>query len=183
MWETLCLCWVDVYLELPDQLVHNASKNFSSQEFWLYTKTMAIKIKEVLVKAYNSISRVKRYHAPLQQAYNIILLELNGSSKDFILQMAVKAIKNSASPDGLVPTLLVFGAYPYITNNLPPSPPITQQAEAICKAIKEVRCFYTSRQVKDALVIRNGPNVLPTLSLPIQSDMYVWREKDGWTGL
>jgi hypothetical protein len=52
--------------------------------------------------------------------------------------MAVKAINNSASLDGLVPILLVFGAYPWITNDFPPSPSIMQWAEAICKAIKEV---------------------------------------------
>jgi hypothetical protein len=58
--------------------------------------------------------------------------------------MAVKAVNNSASPNSLVPTLLVFGAYSYITNDSPPSPPITQQAKAICKAMKEVRRFYAS---------------------------------------
>jgi len=30
--------------------------------------------------------------------------------------MAFKAINNSIGPNGLVPTLLVFGAYPHITN-------------------------------------------------------------------
>jgi hypothetical protein len=92
---------------------------------------------------------------------------LNGSSEDLILQMAVKAVNDSAGPDSLVPTLLVFSAYPCMTNDSPPSPPITQRAEAIYKAMKEVRRFYASRQVKDALAIRNGPDVLPTLSLPI----------------
>jgi hypothetical protein len=181
-WETLRLCWVDIYLGLPDQLVYDASKNFSLQEFQLYTKTIAIEIKKVPVKAHNSIGKVECYHTLLRRAYDIISLELNSSSKDLILQMAVKAVNDSAGPDGLVPTLLVFGAYPRMTNDSPPSPPITQWAKAICKAMKEVRRFYASRQVKDALAIRNGPNVLPTLSLPIQSDVCVWREKDSWTG-
>jgi hypothetical protein len=58
--------------------------------------------------------------------------------------MAVKAVNDLASPDSLVLTLLVFGTYSYITNDSPPSPLITQQAKAICKAMKEVRRFYTS---------------------------------------
>jgi hypothetical protein len=86
---------------------------------------MAIEIKEVPIKAHNSISKVKRYHTLLRQAYNIISLELNSSSKDLILQIVVKAVNDSASPDSLVPTLLVFGAYSHMTNNLPLSPPIT----------------------------------------------------------
>jgi hypothetical protein len=37
--------------------------------------------------------------------------------------------------------------------------------------------------VKDALTIRNGLNIKITLDLPLQSNMRVWREKEGWKGL
>ncbi len=33
---------------------------------------MAVNIKEVPIKAYNSISKVKQYYAPLYYAYNIL---------------------------------------------------------------------------------------------------------------
>jgi hypothetical protein len=36
--------------------------------------------------------------------------------------MAFKAINNSIGPDGLIPTLLVFGAYPQIIESNAPSP-------------------------------------------------------------
>lgn len=35
-------------------------------------------------------------------------------------QMAFKAVNDTAGPDGLVPTLFVFGAYPRIVIDLPP---------------------------------------------------------------
>ena len=38
--------------------------------------------------------------------------------------MAVKAVNDTASPDGLVPTLLVYGAYPRISKLDPPTPSI-----------------------------------------------------------
>ena len=72
---------------------------------------MAIKVKEVLIKAYNNIRKIKQYHAPLRCVYKIIFLELKDINKEFTLQMAIKAINNSAGPDGLVPMLLVFSAY------------------------------------------------------------------------
>ena len=53
--------------------------------------------------------------------------------------MAVKAINNSAGPDRIVPTFLVFGAYPQITKIDTPSPSIIKRAEAIYIAIKKVR--------------------------------------------
>ena len=49
---------------------------------------------------------------PLYYIYKIISLELEDASKELTLQIAVKAVNNSASLDRLVPTLLVFGAYP-----------------------------------------------------------------------
>jgi hypothetical protein len=96
-----------------------------------------------------------------------------------ILQMAVKAINNLAGPDGIVPILLVFGAYPRLTKIDPPSPSVTKRAEAIRAATKEVRRLYVERQVKDALAMRNGPDTKNTLDLPLQSDVRVWREKEG----
>jgi hypothetical protein len=51
--------------------------------------------------------------------------------------------------------------------NSAPSPTITKRAEAIRKATKEVRCFYAERQVIDALAMRNSPNIIITLELPI----------------
>ena len=46
---------------------------------------MAIKVKEVPIKAYNSIRKVEWYYIPLHCIYKIILLELKGTSKEFTL--------------------------------------------------------------------------------------------------
>ena len=48
---------------------------------------------------------------PLYRVYKIISSELKGVSKELTLQMAIKAINNFISPDGLIPILLLFGAY------------------------------------------------------------------------
>ncbi|KAI6245385.1 hypothetical protein HI914_06590 [Erysiphe necator] len=57
--------------------------------------------------------------------------------KEVILQMTVKAVNDSAGPDGIIPTLLVFGAYPRMTENSSPSLSVTSRAEAVRKASKE----------------------------------------------
>ena len=49
---------------------------------------------------------------PLYHIYKIISLELKGTNKKLTLQIAVKAVNNSTSPNRLIPILLVFGAYP-----------------------------------------------------------------------
>jgi hypothetical protein len=56
--------------------VYNARKNFTVTEFKQLISSMLIKVKEVLVKAYNSVGLVKRYHALLYCAYKILKAEL-----------------------------------------------------------------------------------------------------------
>ena len=73
---------------------------------------MAIKVKEVPIKAYNSVRKVEWYYIPLYCVYKIISLKLKSASKKLTLQMAIKAVNNFTNPDGLIPILLVFGTYP-----------------------------------------------------------------------
>jgi hypothetical protein len=51
--------------------------------------------------------------------------------------------------------------------NSVPSLIITKRTKTIHKTTKEIRYFYTRRQVIDTFVIRNGPNIAITLELPI----------------
>ena len=74
------------------------------------------------IKAHNLVGMVKCYHGPLYYIYHIIITELPDISKDMALQMAFKVINNSAGPNGLTPTLLVFRAYPYIIESNAPNP-------------------------------------------------------------
>ena len=52
--------------------------------------------------------------------------------------MAVKAVNNTTGLDGLVPTLLVYGAYPRISNLDPPAPSITERAATIRKVMAKI---------------------------------------------
>jgi hypothetical protein len=90
-----------------------------------------------------------------------------------ILQIAVKAVNDTAGPDGLVLTLLVFRAYPRMTTDSPPSPSMVKRSEAIQKATKALRKLTAERQVADALNTRNGPAAKDILILPLQSEVLV----------
>jgi hypothetical protein len=46
-------------------LVYNTGRNFLVIEFRQHAKLIAIKIKEVPVKAHNSIKKVEKYYTPL----------------------------------------------------------------------------------------------------------------------
>jgi len=52
--------------------------------------------------------------------------------------MAVKAVNSTASPNGLVPTLLVYGAYLRISKLDLPTPSVIDRAAIIRKVIAEI---------------------------------------------
>jgi hypothetical protein len=65
--------------------------------------------------------------------------------------MAIKAVNDTAGPDGLVSTLLVFSTYPRMTTTDTSSLMVTKHGKAITKAIKQIAELHAKRQVTDAL--------------------------------
>lgn len=184
LWRALRMCWIDVYLGPPDIVAHDAGKNFMGAAFQANTDMLHIRTKAVPVESANSMTVVERYHAPLRKAFHIIRKEAPDMEKEEVLQMAVKAINDSVGPEGLVPTLLVFGALPRL--GLPtdaPTPSTFQRATALRKATAEMSRHFASRQIKDALATRNGPDVSDIHTAPIGSAVLVYRpSKDMWEG-
>ncbi|KAH0425958.1 polyprotein [Colletotrichum camelliae] len=181
-WETFRACWMDVYLGPPDWIVADAGRNFDSTEFKQSARLVGTEVKIVPIEAHNSVGKVERYHAILRRAYEIIRKESPSTPPEVALQSAVKAVNDTAGPQGIVPTLLVFGAYPRTTDDSPPSAEVTERAEAIRKATIEVRNLHAKRKVSNGLAARNGPDVTPLHQLPLNSNVRVWREKSGWEG-
>lgn len=121
----------------------------------------------MLVEAHNSVGKVESYHKPLRRAFDILRAEITELTSDLILQMAVKAVNDTAGPNGLVPTLLLFGAYPRMGAQHAPSLSITKRAQAIEQATEEVQRIQAETKVQAALARRNGPNTHSILDLPL----------------
>jgi len=176
-WKTLKKCWIDTYLGPPDVITTDSGTNFAAELFRAEAKLAGITCQQVPVEAHHSIGKIERAHKMLRRAYDIILEESGGSPEE-ALQAAFSAVNATAGPDGLVPTLLVFGAYPRISMDSPPSASQIQRANAHSKALGELRKLSTQRRLRDALNTRNGPDterVMP-LSLALGSSVLVWRE-------
>jgi hypothetical protein len=149
-------------------------------EFVNNAKIMAIEIEEIPVKAHHSISKIEKYHALVKRAFEIITANFgNIITSKHVLQMAVKAVNNTAGPNGLISTLLVFGTFPRILHELPLLPSITARGEAMRKAMAEIHKLKAQRQIAGALATRNGPNVENVLQLPLQNEVRIYREKHG----
>ena len=97
--------------------------------------------------------------------------------------MAVKAINNTISPDGLVPTLLVYKAYLRISNLDFPTLSIIEQAAIIQKVITKIVKLRAKQTVNNALYYRNGPNITLVHNLPLNFKVLIWRKNGSQNGL
>ena len=96
--------------------------------------------------------------------------------------MAVKAVNNTTGLDGLVPTLLVHGAYLRISKLDPFAPSIIERAAAIWKAMAEIVKLWAKQTINNALHHRNGPNITLVYDLPLNSKVLVWYKSGNWNG-
>jgi hypothetical protein len=86
IWNMLRLCWIEVYLNSSDHILHDADKNFVSREFRQFVISMTIITKLVSIEAHWSIDIIERYHAELRRAYQMIFENLDNET-DVIKKM------------------------------------------------------------------------------------------------
>jgi hypothetical protein len=90
--------------------------------------------------------------------------------------MAVKAINNTASPDGLIPTFLVYRAYLRISKLDSSALSITDRAAVIRKAIAEIVKLQAKQTVNSTLHYCNRLDITLVYNLPLNSEVLVWRK-------
>lgn len=116
------------------------------------------------------MSIVECYHVPVRRAVNIFQEECPDSSDEPALQMAVKTINDSVSPDGISPTIVVYSDIPRL-GILRDRPffSIDKKALAMKKATQSLTKRYASSKVRDDFCARNGPNVANVFLLLLDS--------------
>lgn len=76
-----------------------------------------IQVHQPGVQSHNSLGNGERYHADFRNVYKKIRDDVDNMPKDDALKLAVKAVKDTAVPAGLVRTILVFGVLPSLPIN------------------------------------------------------------------
>ncbi|KAF1979987.1 hypothetical protein BU23DRAFT_576115 [Bimuria novae-zelandiae CBS 107.79] len=104
------------------------------------------------VKIIRVTCKTKRYYTPLRR-------------------IAIKAINNIASPNGLVLTLLVFRAYPHIIIELPPLPLIVKR-NVLALPLQSENGLYKIASIDGHNVTINIINSLTTFRLTVIKPYY-----------
>jgi len=138
-------------------------------------------MKEVLIKAYNSVDKIERHYTFVRRIYKILETKIPNMNKEVLLQMAVKAINDLIRPKGLVLILLVFRVYIRISTKDLLITMIKQRKQAINKAIIKLKKLREQRQVFNTLNIRNKPNMNIILLLLLNSKVIIYHKNIRWT--
>ena len=91
--------------------------------------------------------------------------------------MAVKAVNNTAGPDGLIPILLVYSAYPYISREDKLTLLNTEQVRAIKCVMDDVHRLNTKIAITKAIRTTCGLDMAAVLGLPLNIKVLVWHKK------
>ena len=157
VWKCFLRCWSRIYLGPPDFLDVNQGSNFISKDFLNNADAEGISVLPVPIESPHSISHVERYHSPLRAAFNKIRSDLPRSEFDKeCLEMAIKSVNDTIGPEGLCPTLLVYGAIPRISNRQPAETQLARAA-AIDTAMDLVRKEQAKRRLAFGLRKLTGP--------------------------
>ena len=108
VWQTFLLCWVSTYVGYPDILKADAGSVFTSRKWNKLTAEVGVAVEIAGVESSNSMGVGERYHDPLRRIYDKVLASHPGHTKEVILALADKGMKDTLGPEGLVPSLLVF---------------------------------------------------------------------------
>ena len=155
-WRTLKTCWSGTYLGPPDFLRIDQGANFVARKFQEMALEDGTTLIEASVESANTMSHVERYHVPLRAAYRKVRATCGRDTSDSeALQLSVMAVNDTVGPEGLCPTLLVFGSYPRPARAVRACTQVSRAA-ALESAAKEVARIHAEKKVAFALRYR-GP--------------------------
>ena len=157
IWHAFLACWSTAYVGHPDVIRLDQESSFMSKEFEQLAHKNGIHLQVSGVQSHNAIGPGERYHAPLRRIFNRIYEDIPQIDRHLALQLAVKAMNDTVGPEGLVPTLLVFGTLPRFPPLSPTLPGHENRMKAMASARQEMADITAKLKIQLALRARVPP--------------------------
>lgn len=114
IWETFVVEWVTTYTSYPDEMLTDQGSAFISQEWKGNCRKASIHLYHTGSESHNSLGQGENYHAMLRLIYNKVALTHSSMKKKLCLTVSIKSMNDTAGPNELVLSLLLFGSTPSI---------------------------------------------------------------------
>ncbi len=133
--------------------------------------------KEIPRESHNSMGAGERHHAPLRRIYKKLKVEYPNLDNPRTLALAVHELNNTAIPEGLIFTLLVFGTVPKIPLENVEHLASTQRERfaAMEKARKEMEQIVAKQRI--SLANKSRTKSMNMFTILPGSEVLVRREK------
>ena len=161
VWNAFLYCWATLYIGYPERLRVDRGSQFISKKFQETCNMTGIRLIYSGVESHNSIEAGERYHDPLLRIYQKIRFSEPDIALDLTLRLAVKAMNETMNPEGLVPSLLVFGALPRFPAFNTTLPNQEQRMRALQIARSEMETVSSELRLRRALLSRVSYNREP----------------------
>ena len=178
IWTTFLLCWATIYTGLPNRLmVDQGSALGKNGIFASLVEDSNIKFEKTGIEAHSSLGVGERYRQPLRSTFLKLSKAYPGRDKNLLLQCAVKGMNDTLGPEGIAPSVLVFGQYPptYTPSETKPKRP---QADERAQIVHEARIGMAKHMAKGRVsrALKNkAPPALDSTFNP-GDQVFVWRE-------
>lgn len=177
IWKTILECWAAVYTRLPNRMLVDQARCFGDS--FIHLAAIAnMAVERIGVEAHSSLGLGERYHQPLRTTYRKIICAHPKTEPQLSIALAVKSMNDSLGPEGLVPSLLVFGEYPKVaTRSEIPTTKLTlgERSKVAVIARKEMERIMAQMRVSRALKHAVPPATLEDFKAG--QNVLVWREK------
>ena len=182
LWNSIVENWVCIFGGFPNILAHDQGSQLTSDFFFKTCAEFGISMKATPTESHNSLSIFERYHPLIRRVYRKVRMEYPAVDCHLVLTIAVHAVNTTAGPDGITPSLLLFGTSPKLpiaTLSLL-KPNQRDRFRAIESAKKEMLSITAERRLKAAFSLRSPST---TFSGKEGDQVLVYREASkSWEG-
>jgi len=157
LWNDFIDCWASVYTGFPEIVRLDRQSGFTADEFRNYAKNVGVNLQFSGIESHNAIGSGERYHMPLRRVFNVLKKEHTSLNDKNILRIALKGINDTMGPNGLVPSLLVFGVLPSFPSPSRNTPDQQERFEALRNARAEMESIVAEQRIRKALKSKLPP--------------------------
>lgn len=104
--------WVTLFVGFTNTLISDQESGLDSELFSDNSAEVVMKLQFSGVESHNSIGVGGKYHDPLRRVFKNFIDDVPLMEKETALRLTLKWCNDKHGPNGLVPTLLVFGTMP-----------------------------------------------------------------------
>ena len=179
IWKTFLLNWSTIYTGMPNRMIIDQGSALGrSSVFAELADDADIVLEKTGTEAHSSLGIGERYHQPLRNTFRKLVQVYPKQDKNLLLQCAVKSMNDTLGPEGIVPSVLVFGEYPqaYSKSETRPNRPTSIERSKIAHTAR----MEMSKHMAKVRLARALKHAVPTVvddPLTHGDQVLVWREK------